>query len=792
MYRLTYKADLPFNYKSSSGIIYCDIKDGDNAGNYELHKIDGINVTSSFQLEFILDKKSINDKVDLELYFNENSKNISYNLVPYYKNYLFIYISLIVGLAFWVSGIVILLKKAQNISAHLMFRIFLIFSCAIMTSPGPVLNQSDWMGYIIKNLHVLSYIFGAGAFLHFTFIFPQNIKFKIYHTIFLYTTLTVIAVIDLYYLQKTLIYTNSSYLKLFDNFWDLTQIILLISFVTGTLRLYLVYRKLQSDSDKRKILWIFWGLSAGVFPFLIFWVIPVTTGLPVLIPEEVLLAFLVFVPLSFTTAVIKYHVFDIELVIKRSIVYFAASAVIAVIYFILVLFLYKVAELLIRNPSTIVSVIVVLSIALIFNPLKTFIQNFVDRKFFRQSYQLDLVMSDTVKIIDYCSSLPEFGNTIIKQVSELIPVDKIAVLLRTESGQRLYVLAHKNLEMIVPYINAFRVNQLKVDFTKIIALYEDIEPGLIIDDNLQKVMERWGLSLVVPMRMQSDFLVGALVLGKKLSGIRYTHNDIKLLNMLATSSAIAINRLQLKDSLIKQDFENEKLKELNELKSFFVSGVSHELQTPLSSIQMFAETLLSGKITDEHKKKTYLETIIEETNRLSRMIKNTLKTTKQEYSSTENFEEVNLTEILDYVITSLEYLFKKSSIKLNYNKNESNIYVLGNSDEIASAVMNILSNAAKYSGFYKQVDLSLGIKDDQAIVAVRDYGMGISPDEQNSIFDPFYRTKNENKNDTGGWGFGLAFVKYIMDKHNGEVLVESKLNEGSTFKLIFKTINKIS
>ncbi len=136
----------------------------------------------------------------------------------------------------------------------------------------------------------------------------------------------------------------------------------------------------------------------------------------------------------------------------------------------------------------------------------------------------------------------------------------------------------------------------------------------------------------------------------------------------------------------------------------------------------------------------------------------------------------------------MEYQFEKNNVVIVKKINPKNIFVNADSDAIAEAVINLLSNAIKYSSEKPRIEVSLKAESNNAIISIKDNGIGIENEEAENIFDKFYRVANEKEKHIGGAGIGLSIVKSIMVSHQGEITVESQPGKGSTFSLILKIL----
>jgi signal transduction histidine kinase len=224
--------------------------------------------------------------------------------------------------------------------------------------------------------------------------------------------------------------------------------------------------------------------------------------------------------------------------------------------------------------------------------------------------------------------------------------------------------------------------------------------------------------------------------------------------------------------------------QMAEMRSQFIASVSHELKTPLTAIRMFAESLRLGRPADSHGKAEYLDTIVNESHRLTRLLNNVLDFSKIEKGKrTYRKERTSLPEIIQAAAQSIQYPLTQQDFHLNVNVEEDLPEVQVDRDAIEQAILNLLSNAMKYSGESRQIDLRVQKKDGCAVIEVSDQGVGIDPAQQKHIFERFYRVPSEENRRIPGTGLGLALVFHIAKAHGGHVEVRSLLGHGSTFSI---------
>ncbi len=223
---------------------------------------------------------------------------------------------------------------------------------------------------------------------------------------------------------------------------------------------------------------------------------------------------------------------------------------------------------------------------------------------------------------------------------------------------------------------------------------------------------------------------------------------------------------------------------LNELKSEFISNVSHELKTPLSIISMFGEMLAEGRTKSPEQAHEYAEIIWRESVRLGRLIDNVLDFAKIERGrGGYEFGEADLGEVIDRAVELSARRVAAAEMTLEADIPAELPIVRLDVNAFTLAVLNLIDNAIKYAADGKKIALSVTTTEDRIELAIRDWGPGIDPDEQARIFERFYRAKAIRLKPIRGSGIGLALVQHIARAHGGDATVTSVLEHGSTFRI---------
>jgi two-component system phosphate regulon sensor histidine kinase PhoR len=237
-------------------------------------------------------------------------------------------------------------------------------------------------------------------------------------------------------------------------------------------------------------------------------------------------------------------------------------------------------------------------------------------------------------------------------------------------------------------------------------------------------------------------------------------------------------------SLVIIYFAVRRERQLIQLKADFIGNVSHELKTPLALIRMFSEILTTGRVKNDESKLEYYRIIHKESDRMSRLINNLLDFARLERGEqTRHFEKINITDLVRRELETYRYQIQKDGFELVSRLEDPVPETLADAHSLTLAFFNLLDNSVKYSEDRKQITVSVTRNNGYIDLSVADQGLGIPGNEQQRIFEKFYRGSNAAAQKTRGSGIGLSITRQVAEMHGGEVLVESEPGHGSTFTL---------
>lgn len=231
--------------------------------------------------------------------------------------------------------------------------------------------------------------------------------------------------------------------------------------------------------------------------------------------------------------------------------------------------------------------------------------------------------------------------------------------------------------------------------------------------------------------------------------------------------------------VVMRDITNQEKLELSRRE--FVSNVSHELRTPLTTVKSYAETLLDNSVDDKELSGRFLSVIIKEADRMTRIVKDLLTLSRLDEAQTENKEPdaIDLQLLLEGVAEKMYITAKKKNQTITCKSISAVPKFYSDRDKIEQLVINIVSNAIKYTPEGGKIDIVSGIMINDAFIKVTDNGIGIPKENIPRLFERFYRVDKARSRDTGGTGLGLAISKQLADNLGGEITINSDVGKGT-------------
>ncbi len=783
IFHLSQKADLPISVIHNNGIFTAgrnsELVNGIQPGD-TLISFGGLHFTGREGLEIYVDSKSIGDKISIDYFRNGSKSTVQTELVEFYT-LSFIISNSLAGFLFIAFGIFVLLNCPELRAAKIFHWGSIGIAIMLLTTWGKYTTYPLGLGIAAKSVFHLAYVLTPAAFFHFSLAFPKDREKRFNYLILgSYTAGILIAGINTYFFIRILPQPGQPDIDNYLSVFMLNRILAIFNIVAAISIFFVSYFRTDNQVEKKKLKWLLSGFLIGPLSFIALWTIPQVALSITIMPEILIPVLMLSIPFTFTIAILRYHLMDIDLLISRSIVYSIVIFFLVIIYIALISVISSQLSLLNHQIPSIIAAIL---IALLFEPIRRRVQVYVDKKFFRVQYDFREALRNFIRNISEIHTVPDLAEMVVKKTQEFIPVKKIGFFLLRNNY--IMLIAHHNFDLLVNRRLPFDSASLKSELNNPVADPSKVEAGVAFETADIATFKRWGMELVIPVSTGDGNIYAFLVLGGKKSEGRFTIEDIDLLNNVASSIASTLSRIYLQEELIRKNLEAEKLEELNKQKTMFVSTVSHDLKTPLASIKVFSEMLKNDKQASE-KQRDYLNIIEGEADRLTRLINNVLGFAWIEKGTRHyNFESVSLNPVVEKTLSALNYQLKMQGFIVEKKICSINWMVSADPDAVMEALINVITNGIKYSVKQKALFVSTYRLANFYCVEVRDKGIGIESEDLKNLFQPFFRSQIAGNMKISGTGLGLSIIKHVMDAHKGKIEVQSVPEEGTAFILKF-------
>ena len=334
-----------------------------------------------------------------------------------------------------------------------------------------------------------------------------------------------------------------------------------------------------------------------------------------------------------------------------------------------------------------------------------------------------------------------------------------------------------------------RVDSVEVERKKLESLLTQIQDAVIVID------PAGNLVLINPAAQAAFGIEDDQVIGQPIRQI-IQHQDLLAILKEEQSPAPHRGEITLEDgrvlnaqvtpiqgvglAITMQDISH--LKELDRIKSDFVSAVSHDLRSPLTAILGYVELIeKAGEVNDQQRE--FIRRVQLSVQNITALINDLLDLGRIEAGFDAGKENIPLAVVIDYTVDNLQGRLRDNSLTLTSDVQKDLPNVFGNPVRLRQMLANLLGNAIKYTPPFGEISLRAQVEGDQILLQVCDSGMGIPPSELPYIFDRFYRASNVSK-DIPGTGLGLAIVRSIVDNHHGRIWVESSSGQGTKFSIL--------
>ena len=401
-------------------------------------------------------------------------------------------------------------------------------------------------------------------------------------------------------------------------------------------------------------------------------------------------------------------------------------------------------------------------------------------------------LSDVSQAVSSTLDLQTVLSSIVSHAVALSGADVGAICEFREDSRKFLMQASYGLsDELIEVIEEGRFPFEQTVLGRAVSMRRPVQvPDILTDGNysLARMVHAMGVRalLGIPL-MRDNTVLGALVVGHHEPG-EFSNDTVDLLQTFSSQSVLAIQNARLFRDMTEQrhqlEMANRRLKELDKLKSDFVSNVSHELRTPLTAVEVLIDNMLDG-ITGalNNQQSRYISGIKESADRLARLIDDLLDLSVIEAGRIDlRLTPVPLANLVYTVIDSLRPMAEEKRIGLEAQHIDAKSIAWADRDKITQVLTNLISNAIKFTPSGGEIKVAVDSDGPEWLqTSVSDTGPGIPPEHTANIFDEFYQLRQPGEKKIGGVGLGLAISKKLVEMHGGKIWVQSEFGKGSSF-----------
>lgn len=647
---------------------------------------------------------------------------------------------LIVSFIFWITGFYVFLKRPRNMAALLLCLCGLFFGLTLSATLA-----GERAIPIAPQLAVVATVIGPWLLLHFFLVLPEE-----------RTSLHNNALVYLIYLPPaiTLVlfpligYADGQPLPEFRSFRLLEYGVVFLATVGVAIFNYFHAASFRTRQQMKIVLI---GCLAALVPFLVLNILPTAIEGQSILPPGFSILFVAFIPLGMGYAVVTKKLMDINVIIRRGVVYGLITVVMAAILSAAILPVVIFQES-IGLPQGIFIVLALGGIcAVLFGPAKKGIEILVDKVFYKDRYDYRLIIQSMSTALNSVNDITE--------VSRLIVGTTVGTL--NLAGGALFVKAQSN---------SFEVGTTQGTYTdmskqrQLLTLISKQSHMIVFPNPASTVYS--DLAFLIPLTA-GEKEVAILCLSPKVSSQDFSSNDMYLLQGIASVAAIALHSAML-------------IRDVS-IRDTFVSVASHELRTPLTSIVGYADLLLRRDPPDVTRKR-WLKNILANSQRVSNMVDDLLNVSRiASGKASIKLERVRLSDVFEEALSMTKESTIKHKFVVHIEPDLPDVIVAR--DKFGQVMENLLSNAVKYSPSGGRITFSAHNDKERhrIVLSVADEGMGIGPEDKDLLFTTFHRIQRPETQSIRGSGLGLYIAKEWTEMMGGKIWCESELNKGSTF-----------
>ncbi len=559
-------------------------------------------------------------------------------------------------------------------------------------------------------------------------------------------------------------------------------LVLISEFAVGLVVLFRSAAHLELTRERHQTKWLLWGFAVGASPYVLGRTLPRLFGFDPFFPQQFDRLLELAIPAAFGLAVVRYRFLDIDIIIRRSLLYGLLASGVLVVYLSLSLLVGRSLGVQLSGGLTAALIATGILAGALFAPLRDQLGTWVDRVFFKIRYDHARALVALHDDLNRVSDLGVWAEHVSRFLARHFRPSTHAVILRDRG--RWYLAG--DLPEAAARI-AFESTRGSVGPGGRWVAPDSTSLPEIEDDGFPDDLVRAGIVLAVPFRSEGP-VEAAWMLAPKVTERRWVETDIALLEDAARAAHDALERIVLARTVVEESTARLRLDELDRAKNDFLSRVAHDVRTPIASIAWSTDNLLDGLVGDLNERQSeYLRSIKTSTIYLNRLVSNLLEISKLEGAHERvGLEPVALGPVLEQAIETMRPLGRIKDVRIDLRLDPGGALVRANAEKVLEVVVNLIDNALEYAPSGSVIEVAAtALGDGSREVSVRDRGPGVGDVDPDVLFERFAQSERSPHSQKHGFGLGLYIVRSYMDLMEGSVSVVDHPEGGAVFTCRF-------
>ena len=550
-------------------------------------------------------------------------------------------------------------------------------------------------------------------------------------------------------------------------------VFLALFFGSGCVGMVYGYQRSQKEREREQVKWLLWGIVMGAVPFVFLYSLPLAMDRRPLLPLEVARLFSIVIPIAMSFVVIRHKLLDVDIIIRRSLLYVLLASMMVGIYAVIGVFIGQRVEE--RWPETgpFVPIVATIIAATLFTPTRQGFAQLIDRVFFNIRYNHAQALAMYRAELRGVSGQQQVADSLAVFLAGNLGPNATSVVLQRED--RFFIAGDRRHEE--------PPRRFLPEGVRVMAMPGSTARPDIETNGFPALWQDGSYVLAHAIEAEGNRF-GHVTLGERGTGRSYVAEDLDLLAAVTRETALCVHRMNLEQDFVDEVVARRRVEEMNRFRTQFFAQFAHDLRSPLTSINWAARNLLDGVVGEVSPPQvTYLEGIETSARQLVRLVNNLLEATRLESGLPEiEFSRIDLTATVEESVSKLRATAEAKKLQLVIESTGA-APVFGNEEKLLEVIDNLIENAIRYAPPETRIDVAITTSGPRSRFVVEDRGPGLDPAEMEAIFEAYRQGAASPHSTQQGFGLGLFVVKSWVERMGGTVEAGNRPDGGARFTI---------